>query len=167
MAPTLFIYWPQTGSSKANGRKPKSCLGRVFNFKLGCFIKCVQLMACTNTTEPRFCPVSLSLSRHQSFTRTSYWARTLSTVGRPSRNRWSSGSEVGGFGAAPPSSKKWQIERFQNMEPSLQISNERKSAAGFCWKVAALCSQKCFATFILGKITEMLISQQPSKLEKK
>ncbi len=22
---------------KANGRKPKSCLGRVFNYKLGCF----------------------------------------------------------------------------------------------------------------------------------
>jgi hypothetical protein len=27
----------KTGSSKANGRKPRSCLGRVFNFKLGCF----------------------------------------------------------------------------------------------------------------------------------
>jgi hypothetical protein len=28
------------GSAKANGREPKSCLGRVFNFKLGCFVIC-------------------------------------------------------------------------------------------------------------------------------
>ncbi len=27
------------GSGKANGREPKSCLGRVFNFKLGHFFK--------------------------------------------------------------------------------------------------------------------------------
>ncbi len=26
------------GSAKANGREPKSCLGRVFNFKLGPFV---------------------------------------------------------------------------------------------------------------------------------
>jgi hypothetical protein len=26
------------GSAKANGREPKSCLGRVFNFKLGHFV---------------------------------------------------------------------------------------------------------------------------------
>ncbi len=26
------------GSAKANGRKPKSCLGQVFNFKLGHFV---------------------------------------------------------------------------------------------------------------------------------
>jgi hypothetical protein len=26
------------GSTKANGREPKSCLGRVFNFKLGHFV---------------------------------------------------------------------------------------------------------------------------------
>ncbi len=25
------------GSAKANGREPKTCLGRVFNYKLGCF----------------------------------------------------------------------------------------------------------------------------------
>jgi hypothetical protein len=25
------------------GREPKSCLGRVYNFKLGCFTKCLQL----------------------------------------------------------------------------------------------------------------------------
>ena len=30
----------QMGSTKANGREPKSCLGRVFNFKLGCFVMC-------------------------------------------------------------------------------------------------------------------------------
>jgi hypothetical protein len=27
-----------TGSAKANGREPKSCLGRVFSFKFGCFV---------------------------------------------------------------------------------------------------------------------------------
>jgi hypothetical protein len=27
----------RTGSTKANGREPKSCLGQVFSFKLGCF----------------------------------------------------------------------------------------------------------------------------------
>jgi hypothetical protein len=32
---------PFLGSSKANGREPKSCLGCIFNFKLGCFTKCV------------------------------------------------------------------------------------------------------------------------------
>ncbi len=43
----------KTGSSKANGRKPRSCLGRVFNFKLGCFTKSIQFMACTNTDQSR------------------------------------------------------------------------------------------------------------------
>ncbi len=38
---------------KANGRKPKSNLGRVFNFKLGCFTKRVQYMAYANTAESR------------------------------------------------------------------------------------------------------------------
>ena len=28
----------EAGSAKANGREPKSCLGRVFNFKLGHFV---------------------------------------------------------------------------------------------------------------------------------
>ncbi len=46
------------GSVKANGREPKSCLGRVFNIKLGCFTKCVQFMAYTNTTESRLAQVS-------------------------------------------------------------------------------------------------------------
>jgi len=27
----------EPGSAISNGREPKSCLGRVFNFKLGCF----------------------------------------------------------------------------------------------------------------------------------
>ncbi len=30
--------WPPTHSAKANGREPKSCLGRIFNFKLGHFV---------------------------------------------------------------------------------------------------------------------------------
>jgi hypothetical protein len=28
----------RSGNLKAKGRKPKSCLGQVFNFKLGCFV---------------------------------------------------------------------------------------------------------------------------------
>jgi hypothetical protein len=32
-----FVYGRST---KANGREPKSCLGWVFNFKLGCFSLC-------------------------------------------------------------------------------------------------------------------------------
>jgi hypothetical protein len=35
------------------GRKPKSCVSQVFNFKLGCFTKCVQFMAFTNMTESK------------------------------------------------------------------------------------------------------------------
>jgi len=30
-------FKPNAGSAKANGREPKTCLGRVFNHKLGCF----------------------------------------------------------------------------------------------------------------------------------
>jgi hypothetical protein len=52
------------GSTKANGREPKSCLGQVFNFKLGRF--CYEWNCMTYTsmptlvlkTWPRFCPVS-------------------------------------------------------------------------------------------------------------
>ncbi len=29
--------WVPSGSTKANGREPKICLGRVFNYKLACF----------------------------------------------------------------------------------------------------------------------------------
>ncbi len=56
------------GSAKANGREPKSCLGRVFNFKLGCFVMCViawptqAQLSLELKTWPRFRPVSLSLS---------------------------------------------------------------------------------------------------------
>ena len=31
-------YFVRAGSAKANGREPKSCLARVFNFKLGHFV---------------------------------------------------------------------------------------------------------------------------------
>ncbi len=42
-----------SGSSKANGREPRSCLGRVFNLKLGCFTKCKQSFAYTKMAESR------------------------------------------------------------------------------------------------------------------
>ena len=38
---TYKSQWRQLdapGSAKANGREPKSCLGQVFNFKLGHFV---------------------------------------------------------------------------------------------------------------------------------
>jgi hypothetical protein len=31
------IFWNMSGSTITNGREPVSCLGRVFNFKLGSF----------------------------------------------------------------------------------------------------------------------------------
>ncbi len=55
-------------SAKANGRERKSCLGRVFNFKLGCFVMCTitWLIQARPSLElktwPRFPPVSISLS---------------------------------------------------------------------------------------------------------
>ncbi len=58
--------WP--GSTKANGRAPKTGLGRVFNLKLGCFDDAhilIYVDACPHLylkTRPRFSPVSLSLS---------------------------------------------------------------------------------------------------------
>ncbi len=34
---SLGIFnWEKSGSAKANGREPKTGLGRVFNYKLGC-----------------------------------------------------------------------------------------------------------------------------------
>ncbi len=30
-------FYSTTGSVKANWREPKTCLGQVFNYKLGCF----------------------------------------------------------------------------------------------------------------------------------
>jgi hypothetical protein len=56
------------GSVKANRRGPKSCLGRVFNFKSGCFVICTITWPIKTRpslklkTRPRFCPVSLRLS---------------------------------------------------------------------------------------------------------
>ncbi len=59
---------PDAGSAKANGRETKSCLVRVFNFKLGCFVLCtiawpIQARPSLEwKIRPRFCPVSLSVS---------------------------------------------------------------------------------------------------------
>jgi hypothetical protein len=33
-------------SAKANGREPKTCLGRVFNYKLGCFEDAYETRVC-------------------------------------------------------------------------------------------------------------------------
>jgi hypothetical protein len=74
----LFNHWAAAagqphhspGSAKANGREPKTSLGRVFNFKLGCFDDVWVLIyadACPHLwlkTRPRFSPVSFSLSMH-------------------------------------------------------------------------------------------------------
>ncbi len=55
---------PQPGSAKANGREPKNCLGRIFNFNLGCFVMRtiawpIQVQpSLERKTRPRFCPVS-------------------------------------------------------------------------------------------------------------
>ncbi len=64
---SLHPQWSYTRSAKANGREHKSCLGRVFNFKLGCFVMCTigwHIQARPSQewkTWPRFHPVSLSL----------------------------------------------------------------------------------------------------------
>ncbi len=57
-----------SGSAKANRREPKTGLGQVFNFKLGCFDD-VRLLIYADArphlklkTQPRFSPVSLSFS---------------------------------------------------------------------------------------------------------
>jgi hypothetical protein len=41
------------GSTKANGREPKSCLVEIFNFKLGCFCYECNCMAYTSTLTSR------------------------------------------------------------------------------------------------------------------
>jgi hypothetical protein len=63
--PTLRLsLW----SSKANGRDPKSRLGQDFNFKLGVLQNVYNSwpmqtrLSLDLKTQPRFCPVSLSLS---------------------------------------------------------------------------------------------------------
>ncbi len=69
---SLFVIVSQ-GSSKAHGREPKSCLGRVFNIKLGHFAvyalaQHIQVRPSLELkTWPRFCPVSLSLSMASHF----------------------------------------------------------------------------------------------------
>ncbi len=66
-----IIPRPQSGSAIYNGREPRSCLGRVFNIKLGSFDS-KQLICMSQTqpllelkTRPRFCPASWSLSMPQ------------------------------------------------------------------------------------------------------
>ncbi len=57
-----------SGSTKAKWREPKSCLGRVFNFELGCFVmyaiaRHIQARPSLELkTRPRFHPVTRSLS---------------------------------------------------------------------------------------------------------
>jgi hypothetical protein len=57
-------------SEKANGKETKSCLGPVFNFKLGCFVMCtiawpIQARHSLELkTQLRYCPVHLSLSMY-------------------------------------------------------------------------------------------------------
>ncbi len=64
----IVAYWGQRGNAKVNGREPWSCLGRVFNFKLGHFAskqhKCIAHMQqlLELKTRPRFFPVNWSLS---------------------------------------------------------------------------------------------------------
>jgi len=64
-----LIYKDKAGSTKANGREPKSCLYRVFNYKLGCFDKlhkkCIawKCPLLELKTRPKFSPDDLSLSK--------------------------------------------------------------------------------------------------------
>jgi hypothetical protein len=59
------------GNKKENGSEPKSCLGRVFNFKLDSFADMNELYGANAKPclklklGPRFCPASLSLSTNQ------------------------------------------------------------------------------------------------------
>ncbi len=68
-----IIWSAQAGSAISNGREPRSCLGRVFNIKLGSFVsKQLNWVAHTQPllelkTRPRFRPDSWSLSVAQVF----------------------------------------------------------------------------------------------------
>jgi hypothetical protein len=42
-----FLF--DSGSAKANGREPKNCFGRVFNYKLGCFEDVYETHVCERT----------------------------------------------------------------------------------------------------------------------
>ncbi len=73
------------GSSEANRREPKSCLGWVFNFKLGCFVMYAipwdiqARLSLELKTRPRFCPASFSLSmfKHLVCKVGKYWAHRI------------------------------------------------------------------------------------------
>ncbi len=62
--PGEYFEHGMAGSVKANGSEPKSCLGRVFNFKLDCFVmyaieRHIQAHPSLELkTRPRFCPVN-------------------------------------------------------------------------------------------------------------
>ena len=66
-------YEAKPGSVKANGKEPKSFLGQVFNFKLGCFVMYTIVwpiqarQSLEFKTQPMFCPVSSSLSMLKPF----------------------------------------------------------------------------------------------------
>ncbi len=59
-----FCEYALTGSATSNGREPESCMGRVFNSKLGHIATlCSKCMECMQPlvklkTWPRVCPVS-------------------------------------------------------------------------------------------------------------
>jgi hypothetical protein len=44
-----ILLWLLWGNAKTNGRKPKSCFRRVFNFKFGCFVYEYNCEVLTNT----------------------------------------------------------------------------------------------------------------------
>ena len=48
----LKSHKDHTGSAKASGREPKTCLGQVFNYKLGCFedVHEIHVCVCTPTS---------------------------------------------------------------------------------------------------------------------
>ncbi len=66
--PLLQVLGKSGSGVKDNGREPKSCLGQVFNFKLGCLVMCtiawpIQAWPSLELkTRLRFRPISLSLS---------------------------------------------------------------------------------------------------------
>jgi hypothetical protein len=68
---SIGIVCHKSESAKANGREPKSCLGRAFNFKLARFVmhripRHIQARPSLELKiKPRFRPVSSSLSMHK------------------------------------------------------------------------------------------------------
>ncbi len=72
--------------AKANGREPTSSLDRVFNFRLGCFTKYVQLLpiqarsSLELTIQPKFCTVSLSLPMAERLGATVKWLVRTNSV---------------------------------------------------------------------------------------